>query len=85
VIAALRRHADVAVGNILGSNIFNILGILGFSAVLQPLPFAERVLEFDQWVMLGTAVLLCVFLVTGRRLDRIEGDCFWRAILVTLC
>jgi len=73
VIAALRRHADVAVGNILGSNIFNILGILGFSAVLQPLPFAERVLEFDQWVMLGTAVLLCVFLVTGRRLDRIEG------------
>lgn len=73
VIAALRRHADVAVGNILGSNIFNVLGILGLSALLQPLPFAERVLEFDQWVMLGTAVLLCVFLVTGKRLDRIEG------------
>jgi cation:H+ antiporter len=38
VIAAIRRHADVAVGNILGSNIFNLLGILGISALLQPLP-----------------------------------------------
>ncbi|MDX1588191.1 MAG: calcium/sodium antiporter [Oleiphilaceae bacterium] len=73
VIAAFRRHADVAVGNILGSNIFNLLGILGLSAILQPLPVAERILQFDQWVMLGTAVLLLLFLYTGRRLSRPEG------------
>ncbi|SFH43721.1 calcium/sodium antiporter [Modicisalibacter xianhensis] len=73
VIAALRRHADVAVGNILGSNIFNVLGILGISAILQPLPMAERILVFDQWVMLGSAVVLMGFLYTGLRLSRVEG------------
>jgi cation:H+ antiporter len=73
VIAALRRHADVAVGNALGSNIFNLLGILGVSALLQPLPVHARILQFDQWVMLGSSVLLLVFLYTGRRLSRLEG------------
>lgn len=73
VIAALRRHADVAVGNILGSNIFNVLGILGISAFLQPLPIAERVSQFDQWVMLAAAGILMLFLYTGMRLSRWEG------------
>ncbi len=73
VIAAIRRHADVAVGNILGSNIFNLLGILGVSALLQPLPVHQRILDFDQWVMLGTSLLLLLFLYTGRRLSRVEG------------
>lgn len=73
VIAAIRRHADVAVGNILGSNIFNLLSILGISALLQPLPISERVLQFDQWVMLGTAIVILVFLYTGSRLSRLEG------------
>ncbi|WP_111658166.1 calcium/sodium antiporter [Isoalcanivorax indicus] len=73
VIAAFRRHADVAIGNILGSNIFNLLGILGISALLQPLPVHARILQFDQWVMLAVSLLLLVFLYTGRRLSRIEG------------
>jgi cation:H+ antiporter len=73
VIAAIRRHADVAVGNILGSNIFNLLGILGVSALLQPLPVHARILQFDQWVMLGTSLLLLIFLHTERRLSRAEG------------
>ena len=73
VIAAFRKHADVAVGNILGSNIFNLLGILGISALLQPLQIHERVFRFDQWVLLGTAVLILLFLYTGRRLTRLEG------------
>lgn len=73
VIAAIRRHADVAVGNVLGSNIFNLLGILGLSALLQPLPVHPRILHFDQWVMLGTSLLLLLFLYTGRRLSRAEG------------
>lgn len=73
VIAALRRHADVAVGNILGSNIFNLLGILGVSCLLQPLPLHLRVVEFDQWVLLGTALMALGFLYTARRLSRLEG------------
>jgi len=73
VIAAIRKHADVAVGNILGSNIFNILAILGIASSVQPLPVALRIIQFDQWVMLGSSVLLMVFLYTGMRLSRSEG------------
>ena len=73
VIAALRKHADVAVGNILGSNIFNVLGILGVSAFLQPIGVKGRVMVFDQWVMFGVSLLLFLFLYTGRKLTRIEG------------
>lgn len=72
-IAALRRQADVAVGNVLGSNIFNLLGILGVSACVAPLPVEGRIASTDQWVMLGAAVLLVIFLLTGRGLNRIEG------------
>lgn len=72
-MAALRRQADVAVGNILGSNIFNILGILGVAACLQPITVGGRIATIDQWVMLGAAVVLVLFLLTGRRLNRIEG------------
>jgi len=73
LIAAFRRHADVAIGNVLGSNIFNLLGILGISALLQPLPVHARIVQFDQWVMLGAALVLFLFLLTGRRLSRFEG------------
>ena len=73
VIAAIRRHADVAVGNILGSNIFNLLGIIGVSALLQPLPVHSRILNFDQWVVLGTSLVIFLFLYSGRRLNRLEG------------
>jgi cation:H+ antiporter len=73
VMAALRKHADVAVGNILGSNIFNLLGILGVSAILQPIEVKGRVVQFDQWVMLGVSILLYLFLFTSRKLSRVEG------------
>lgn len=73
VIAALRRHADVAVGNILGSNIFNVLGILGLAAVVEPIAVNPRILGFDQWVMLGSAVTLLLFLLIGKNLNRVEG------------
>ena len=73
LLAALRRQADVAVGNILGSNLFNLLGILGVSALLQPLPVSPRMLHFDQWVMLASALLLLLVLYTGHRISRPEG------------
>jgi len=73
VIAAIRKHADVAVGNILGSNIFNLLAILGTATLVHPLPVSGRIIVFDQWIMLGSAVLLMAFLYTGMRLNRAEG------------
>lgn len=73
VIAAVRRQGDVAIGNILGSNIFNVLGILGVATLVQPLAIVGRAASFDQWVMLGTSVVLFAFLATQRRVSRWEG------------
>ena len=74
LLAVFRRQADVAVGNILGSNIFNVLGILGVAALLQPLEMARRIVIFDQWVMLASSALLLVFLYSGLRINRLEAS-----------
>ncbi|MCC5874426.1 MAG: calcium/sodium antiporter [Gammaproteobacteria bacterium] len=74
LLAALRRQVDMAVGNILGSNIFNLAGVLGISALVGPLPIAERMLTVDRWVMLAATLVLMLFLVTRLRLSRIEGS-----------
>jgi cation:H+ antiporter len=73
IIEAIRRHADADIGNILGSNIFNLLGILGISALRQSLPFHERILQCDRRVMLATSLILLFFLHTDNRLIRLEG------------
>lgn len=56
VVAALRRHSDVALGNIIGSNIFNTLGILGTVAAVTPLPIPPEVMSVDLWVMVFVTV-----------------------------
>lgn len=73
LLAAMRKQVDLAVGNILGSNIFNLAGVLGVSALIGPLPIAGRMLSLDRWVMLAATVVLMLFLVTRLRLSRIEG------------
>jgi cation:H+ antiporter len=72
LVAALKKEADIAVGNIVGSNIFNILGILGISATVTPLSSAG-ITGIDLWVMLLFALVLWVFSRTGFLLNRLEG------------
>lgn len=81
VTASLRRQGDIALGNVVGSNIYNILGILGTTAILHPLSVPPAVREFDVWVMLAATILLVLFATTGRRLSRGEGAVFLAAYL----
>lgn len=76
VIASLRGHGDVAFGNVVGSNIFNALGIMGVTALVAPVPVAQEILDYDLWVMLAATALLIVFASTGRRVSRWEGAIF---------
>lgn len=73
MIAAVKREADIAIGNIVGSNIFNILGILGITVLVRPisLPFAS--VAWDLGVMVAISLLLWPFLRSGMRLGRGEG------------
>jgi cation:H+ antiporter len=73
VIAALRKHADVALGNILGSNIYNILGIGGLTALIAPTPVPAEIARFDAPLMLAASVLLLALARTGWRIGRREG------------
>lgn len=72
-IAVLRKHGDVALGNIVGSNIYNILGILGLTAIIQPIAVPAEIAGIDIWVMLGATMLLILQLRSGWRLSRVEG------------
>jgi cation:H+ antiporter len=72
-VAAWRRHTDIAVANVVGSNIFNILGVLGAGAVVTPLRIASEIAAIDLWIVLASAVALVPILVTGWRIDRAEG------------
>lgn len=73
LVAALRRQADIALGNVLGSNIYNLLGIGGATALIAPTPVPPEIAGFDMFVMLGASVLLLGLARTGWRIGRREG------------
>ncbi len=73
LIAALRRQSEIAIGNIVGSNIFNVLGILGVTAVIAPIPVAPRFLTFDLPVMIAVSLVLTSLLLTRPLIGRGVG------------
>ena len=73
VIAALRKQSEIALGNVLGSNIYNTIGIGGLTAVVQPVPVSPGMQFFDIPLMVAVSVLLVVVVATGQRVTRWEG------------
>ncbi|NRB01966.1 MAG: calcium/sodium antiporter [Rhodobacteraceae bacterium] len=73
VMAALRRQADVALGNVIGSNMFNLLAIIGVATLVGPIPVEDKFLTFDLWVMLGASVLILPFVYSGWNITRPWG------------
>lgn len=82
VVAGLRKKADVAFGNIVGSNIYNILGIGGFTAVIAPGAVPVEIVSFDNLVMIGVSLALAVFAWTGLRIARWEGAALLAGYLI---
>jgi cation:H+ antiporter len=80
VMAAIRREADVALGNVIGSNIFNLLGIMGVASLFGTIDVDRQFLTFDLWVMLGASALLAPF-VFSRTLDMTKR---WGVLFVAL-
>ncbi|PYE83690.1 calcium/sodium antiporter [Pseudoroseicyclus aestuarii] len=73
VVAALRRQGEIAFGNVVGSNLYNILGILGITALVRPIPVPPQIAALDIWVMLAATVALVAVCVSGWRATRGEG------------
>jgi cation:H+ antiporter len=78
ILAALRGERDIAVGNVIGSNTFNILGCLGLAGLVSDagLAIAPALLHFDLWVMVAVAVACLPVFLAGRRIGRVKGLLF---------
>ena len=81
LVAAWRRHAEVALANVLGSNIFNILAILGATIVVEPIDVTARFARFDGPVMAAAALVALALLWRGKPLGRPVGIAFLLAYL----
>lgn len=73
LVAARRHESDLVLGNVIGSNIFNLLCVLGLTAMIHPIAVVPQALGQDFWVVLGISVLTLVMLVSGKKVVRWEG------------
>ncbi len=73
IMAALKRQGDIALGNVLGSNIYNVLLIGGVTGLVAPSEVPASILNFDLWLLIGVSLAVMVFAWTGGRLSRREG------------
>jgi len=76
IIAALNKETDISIGNIIGSNIFNVWGILGITSMVKEVPVNQKTIDFDSFWVIGISVLLFVFMLSFKKkhnLSRIEG------------
>ncbi len=73
VVGAIRGETAFSIGNVVGSNIYNVLAVLGIVAVIVPIPVEPAVVRFEIPVMIGFSVLMVALMYHGRRLSRIDG------------
>lgn len=73
ITAVIRGHADVAVGNVIGSNLTNVLGIVGLTAAVRPIAYSPAIARFDVWVMAAAAAGLALLLLHRGRIGRLAG------------
>lgn len=73
LVSSVRGRSDIAIGNVIGSNLFNLLGILGLSALASPLPVQPELVANDCWWMLGVTLVLFPIMYTRLKVSRVEG------------
>ena len=72
-VAAYRKQTDISVGNLIGSNIFNIMAVLGITSMVKPIEVSEKVLSFDMYWVICIALLMFPVLFIGKRIGRLKG------------
>lgn len=76
LVASYRGHSEVAIGNVLGSNIFNIFAVMGASALAGPVPIDGKLIAFDVWVMLATSIALLAYVLRRQPIGKRTGFVF---------
>ena len=75
-VAFVRKKAEVVLGNLIGSNIFNLLAIIGITSLIPPVPVDPIFIKFDFWIMLGASVLIAPFILLNIKFNRLSGFVF---------
>ncbi|MGD1844069.1 MAG: calcium/sodium antiporter [Salibacteraceae bacterium] len=73
LVAAFRKQSDISIGNLVGSNLFNIMAILGITAMVKDIPVEEIVIQRDIWWVFGVSLLLLPLMLIGRKIGRWQG------------
>lgn len=82
VSAAFRKQADVALGNVIGSNMANLLGVIGVASFFGPIPVSDAIIRFDIWVMVAASLLLIPFVYFRLKITRFWGAGFMALYLI---
>jgi len=72
-VAAYRKETDISIGNLIGSNVFNILAILGITAMVKPIKISPSINQMDIYFMLGIALLVFPLMYYGKKINRLKG------------
>ncbi|MCB0802273.1 MAG: calcium/sodium antiporter [Flavobacteriales bacterium] len=72
-MAAFRKETDISIGNLIGSNLFNILAILGITSLIEPIAVSDSINHFDMYYMLGISLLVFPLMYFGRKVGRLKG------------
>ncbi len=73
IMAALKKQSDISVGNLVGSNIFNVFAVLGITGMVKPIDIEQSVMDFDMLWMIGISLLLIPILYLGDKISRVKG------------
>lgn len=87
LVAAFKKESDISIGNLIGSNIFNIMAVIGITAIVKPIPVEPETLSFDMWWVIGIAVALLPIMIIGKKINRFKGAlllCTYIAYIVTV-
>ncbi len=72
-VAAYRKQTDISIGNLIGSNIFNILVVIGITSIVTPIPVKRSIIEYDMLWVIGIALLLVFMIAFGSKIGRLKG------------
>ncbi|MEX1002841.1 MAG: calcium/sodium antiporter [Crocinitomicaceae bacterium] len=74
VVAAFKKETDISIGNLIGSNIFNIMAVIGITAIVKPIEVEKATLHFDMWWVIGIALALLPMMLIGKKVGRLKGS-----------
>ena len=72
-VAAIKGETDISIGNLIGSNVFNIMAVIGLTAIIRPIGVSSSIISSDMWWMIAIAVALIPFMILGRKIGRFKG------------